>query len=218
MIYRGRRWLVRSQAGRTARLAGKLATVRRCPAATRVPSPSMTDNPAWRPRHDDPLFILAMDHRESFGRTLFEVKDDDPDHAQPAAIRSAKRLIFDGLLAAPAAVTTGRAGVLVDERYGQDVIERSAKAGRRSCWRCRSKPAGTTGSRSNGAISGWSMSRRSSPTTPRSSSATTRISTRAGVRPSSPASRRSRRAAAGVPLLYELLVPATDAQLAQVGR
>ena len=38
----------------------------------------MTGNSGWQPRHDDPLFILAMDHRESFGRTLFEVKHDDP--------------------------------------------------------------------------------------------------------------------------------------------
>jgi len=30
----------------------------------------MTDNPSWQPTHDDPLFILAMDHRASFGKTL----------------------------------------------------------------------------------------------------------------------------------------------------
>ncbi len=70
----------------------------------------MTDNPAWRPRHDDPLFILAMDHRESFGRTLFGVKDDDPDQAQRDAMTSAKLMIFDGLRAALPAVRTGRSG------------------------------------------------------------------------------------------------------------
>jgi myo-inositol catabolism protein IolC len=50
----------------------------------------MAGNPDWRPRHDDPLFILAMDHRESFGKTLFGVQDDDPDPAQAAAMRAAK--------------------------------------------------------------------------------------------------------------------------------
>jgi len=50
----------------------------------------MAGNPGWRPRHDDPLFILAMDHRESFGRTLFDVRDDAPDPAQAAAMRAAK--------------------------------------------------------------------------------------------------------------------------------
>jgi myo-inositol catabolism protein IolC len=83
----------------------------------------MTDNPGWQPGHDDPLFILAMDHRASFGKTLFGVKDDEPSPAQVAAMRSAKRMIFEGLRAALPAVTHGRAGVLVDERYGQDVID-----------------------------------------------------------------------------------------------
>jgi len=83
----------------------------------------MAGNPGWRPRHDDPLFILAMDHRESFGKTLFGVRDDRPDRAQNSAMRAAKRLIFEGLRTALPSVTSGRAGVLVDERYGQDVID-----------------------------------------------------------------------------------------------
>ena len=83
----------------------------------------MAGNPRWQPRHDDPLFILAMDHRESFGKTLFDVKDDHPDQTQSAAMRSAKQLIFEGLQTALPSVTSGRIGVLVDERYGQDVID-----------------------------------------------------------------------------------------------
>ncbi len=63
-----------------------------------------------------------MDHRESFGKTLFGVMDDAPDPAQAAAMRTAKRLIFEGLQTTLPSVTSGRAGVLVDERYGQDVI------------------------------------------------------------------------------------------------
>ena len=82
----------------------------------------MAGNPDWQPRHHDPLFILAMDHRESFGKTLFGVRDDAPDPAQAAAMKAAKRLIFEGLQTALPSVTSGRAGVLVDERYGQDVI------------------------------------------------------------------------------------------------
>jgi myo-inositol catabolism protein IolC len=77
----------------------------------------------WHPRHDDPLFILAMDHRESFGRTLFGVEHDDPDPAQRAAMTSAKQLIYQGLQAARPAVSDGRIGVLVDERYGSGVID-----------------------------------------------------------------------------------------------
>jgi myo-inositol catabolism protein IolC len=85
------------------------------PSAVRY-VPTMTGTPGWQPQHDDPLFILAMDHRESFGKTLFDVKDDDPDQAQSAAIRSAKQLIFEGLQKALPSVTSGRIGVLVNER------------------------------------------------------------------------------------------------------
>jgi myo-inositol catabolism protein IolC len=90
----------------------------------------MTGNSSWQPRHDDPLFILAMDHRESFGRTLFNVKNDDPDRAERAAMTSAKLLIFEGLQTALPDVTSGHAGVLVDERYGQNVIDAVKGAGR----------------------------------------------------------------------------------------
>jgi myo-inositol catabolism protein IolC len=77
----------------------------------------------WQPRHDDPLFILAMDHRNSFGKTLFGVKDDNPDSAQLAAMQAAKMLIFEGLRQAQTQLSYGHAGVLVDEQYGQAVID-----------------------------------------------------------------------------------------------
>jgi myo-inositol catabolism protein IolC len=82
----------------------------------------------WQPRHDDPLFILAMDHRASFGKTLFAVKDDNPDQAQLAAMKNAKLLIFEGLRTAAPKLTSGRAGVLVDEQYGQGVIDEAHTA------------------------------------------------------------------------------------------
>jgi myo-inositol catabolism protein IolC len=64
-----------------------------------------------------------MDHRASFGKTLFNVKNDDPDPAEVTAMESAKQLIFEGLQVALPSVTYGRIGVLVDERYGQGVID-----------------------------------------------------------------------------------------------
>ena len=48
----------------------------------------------WHPRHDDPLFMLAMDQRESFGKTLFGVEHDDPDPAQRVAMTSAEQVIY----------------------------------------------------------------------------------------------------------------------------
>jgi myo-inositol catabolism protein IolC len=70
-----------------------------------------------------------MDHRASFGKTLFGVKDNNPDPEQVAAMRSAKWMIFEGLRAALPALSYGRAGVLVDERYGQDVIDAARGTG-----------------------------------------------------------------------------------------
>jgi myo-inositol catabolism protein IolC len=89
----------------------------------------MAGTPGWRPSHDDPLFIMAMDHRASFGKTLFDVQDDHPDAAQLAAMRSAKQLIYEGLMEAVPGLSSGRAGVLVDEQYGQQVIDEAAADG-----------------------------------------------------------------------------------------
>src|ERR1700712_4156699 len=81
--------------------------------------------PSWQPQHDDPLLILAMDHRGSFGKTLFDVADDKPTNEQKTSMQKAKKLIYQGLLAAAPQLSSGRAGVLVDEQYGRHVIDRS---------------------------------------------------------------------------------------------
>jgi myo-inositol catabolism protein IolC len=82
----------------------------------------------WQPTHEDPLFILAMDHRDSFGKTLFGVENDRPDAGQTAGMRAAKSLVFAGLREAETQLTYGKAGVLVDEQYGQDVIDAALAA------------------------------------------------------------------------------------------
>jgi len=75
----------------------------------------------WRPTHTDPLFILAMDHRGSFGKTLFDVRDESPTPDQLTRMTAAKSLIFAGLRQATPSV--GRPGVLVDEELGGAVIQ-----------------------------------------------------------------------------------------------
>lgn len=85
----------------------------------------MTPDERWQPTHDDPLFIMAMDHRGSFGKTLFEVQDDNPTDEQQARMRAAKELIYAGLRQGRSSLTAGRPGVLVDEKYGRAVIERA---------------------------------------------------------------------------------------------
>ena len=179
----------------------------------------MTGNSGWQPRHDDPLFILAMDHRESFGRTLFEVKHDDPDQAQVEAMRSAKLLIFQGLQVAQPKVTSGRIGVLVDERYGLEVID-AVKSNADPM--VLAVPVEASGH--DWFTLEWGdqwlehvesvkpdyakVLVRDNPgfdAAQRDAQLTSLAQVSAGLR------------TVGVPLLYELLVPATDAQLAQAG-
>ena len=185
----------------------------------------MTGNSGWQPRHDDPLFILAMDHRESFGRTLFDVKHDDPDAAQIEAMRSAKRLIFEGLQEALPSVTSGRIGVLVDERYGQDVIDavkKSKTVQRGTDPMVLAVPIEASGHEWFTLEWGDQWLEHVESVKPDYSKVLIRDN------PAFDAAQREAQLArlaqvcvglrkAGVPLLYELLVPATDAQLAQAG-
>ena len=92
----------------------------------------MTDSTTVRtgpPSAAQPLFILAMDHRDSFGRTLFGVRGT-PDAGQLAGMRSAKELIFAGARqVAESTPGPGQLGILVDEQLGADVARQARKAG-----------------------------------------------------------------------------------------
>ncbi len=92
---------------------------------TNAPAPA---NP-YKPSGESPLFILAMDHRASFARVLFGV-DGDPTEAERTKMRDAKMVIYDGARQAAAeGLTTGRAGVLVDEQFGAEVARRAKADG-----------------------------------------------------------------------------------------
>jgi myo-inositol catabolism protein IolC len=179
----------------------------------------MTVNSGWQPRHDDPLFILAMDHRESFGRTLFDVANDAPDPRQVEAMRTAKQLIFEGLLVASPDITYGRIGVLVDERYGQGVIDAVKSSGQPLVL---ATPVEASGH--DWFTLEWGDQWLSHVETVKPDYAKVLVRDNpefdAGMREQQ-LSRLAEVSAglrgAGVPLLYELLVPATDAQLARAG-
>ncbi len=179
----------------------------------------MTGNSGWLPRHDDPLFILAMDHRESFGRTLFDVEHDDPDRAQAEAMRSAKRLIFEGLQVALPSVTSGRIGVLVDERYGQDVID-AVRSGADPM--VLAVPIEASGH--EWFTLEWGDLWLEHIESVKPDYAKVLIRDNPGFDAAERDAQLARLAQvgaglrkAGVPLLYELLVPATDDQLARAG-
>ena len=78
------------------------------------------------------IFVLAIDHRNSLRRWYTAVTGARA--ADQPALRAAKVVVADGLLAALRAETTlvGRAALLVDEEYGQDAIRlvRANRGGR----------------------------------------------------------------------------------------
>src|SRR5215831_7557075 len=171
----------------------------------------------YRPSRENPLLIMAMDHRETFGRTLFGVTDDHPDARQHAAMTAAKRLIYAGLARARAELPCGRAGVLVDERYGQPVIEAA-----RSDGVVLALPVEHSGREWFELEWGQRWLEHVSSNRPDYAKVLVRDN------PAFPPERRDRQlralrevsdALSGLrtPLLYELLVPATGAQLAAAG-
>jgi myo-inositol catabolism protein IolC len=179
----------------------------------------MVGNLTWQPRHHDPLFIVAMDHRDSFGKTLFDVRNDDPDGTQLAAMKSAKQLIFEGLQEAVPMLTSGRAGVLVDEQYGRGVIDKVVAGGTSVVLAVPIEASGHDWFTLEWGDQWLEHVERIKPDY-------AKVLVRDN--PDFDAAKRERQfgelapvsaelAKRGVPLLYELLVPATDAQLHQAG-
>jgi len=75
--------------------------------------------------YDGKLYILAFDHRGSFQKKMFGI-EGDPSPEQTETIADAKRLIFEGMLeAVKRGAEASATGVLVDEQFGSDIPKRS---------------------------------------------------------------------------------------------
>jgi myo-inositol catabolism protein IolC len=71
--------------------------------------------------YDGKLYILAFDHRGSFQKKMFGI-EGDPTPEQTETIRDAKTLIYEGMeLAVKRGVDGQATGVLVDEQFGGEV-------------------------------------------------------------------------------------------------
>ena len=88
----------------------------------------MSASDSWVPSSDEPLFILAMDHRTSFAKDLFGVRGT-PAPNDLVKMRQAKALVYEGLRHVAQRAAVGRQGVLVDEDYGADVARRAKSDG-----------------------------------------------------------------------------------------
>jgi myo-inositol catabolism protein IolC len=79
--------------------------------------------------YDRALYILPFDHRGSFQKRMFGW-NSPLNEAQTAAIAAAKRIIYDGFIAAlSAGVPKEKAGILVDEQFGDAVLRDGAAEG-----------------------------------------------------------------------------------------
>jgi myo-inositol catabolism protein IolC len=78
---------------------------------------------------DQPLYVLPFDHRGSFQTQMFGWKGA-LSAEQTAAIAAAKQVISDGFKAAVAGgVPKEKAGILVDEQFGADILRDAARQG-----------------------------------------------------------------------------------------
>src|SRR5262245_18850145 len=79
--------------------------------------------------YDNPLYILPFDHRSSFELKMFGWGEDlTPE--QTEEIADVKQVIYDGFKAAvEAGVPKGKAGILVDERFGASILRDAAARG-----------------------------------------------------------------------------------------
>jgi myo-inositol catabolism protein IolC len=79
--------------------------------------------------YDGKLFILAFDHRGSFQKKMFGIQGDPTDE-QTATISDAKHLIWEGMVAASErGLDQHSSGVLVDEQFGGKIPAEAKERG-----------------------------------------------------------------------------------------
>ncbi|GAB2585554.1 2-deoxy-5-keto-D-gluconate 6-phosphate aldolase domain-containing protein [Microlunatus antarcticus] len=169
-----------------------------------------------RPTTAHPLLILAMDQRDSFAK-LFGTEEDEATPEQVERMRAAKTLVYRGVAAVADQVEDAQIGVLVDEEYGPAVLEQAHADGRVLAY-----PVEKSGQHlfdleyadaTPEHIARWQPDyvKVLVRMNPDDSSADTQD--QLGKLASLSASLHG----SGLPFLLELLVPASDAQLASVG-
>jgi 5-dehydro-2-deoxygluconokinase len=79
--------------------------------------------------YDGKLYVLAFDHRGSFQKKMFGIQGD-PTPEETATIADAKHLIYEGMeVAVKRGLDAAASGVLVDEQFGGDIPEEARAEG-----------------------------------------------------------------------------------------
>jgi myo-inositol catabolism protein IolC len=160
-----------------------------------------------------PLMIHALDHRDSFEKTLFHA--EHPDQEQLARMRAAKTLVYEGLLAARGNLGDGVPGVLVDELLGAEVQKRAKDDGV-----VLAVPVEKSGEKLFSLEYGEQTPAHIAASRPDYVKVLVRMNpqdTDKEVQLEPLAELSTWLRGVGIPFLYELLVPASEAQLASVG-
>ena len=78
----------------------------------------------------DDLFLLPFDHRSSFEKELFGISGRSPTVQESAEITRYKRIIYDGFIqAVSSGISKKNAGILVDEQFGSEILRDSKTHG-----------------------------------------------------------------------------------------
>ena len=79
--------------------------------------------------YDKALYLLPFDHRHSYVKSLFNL-EPPLSAVQTAAVSDSKQLIYEGFLSAiEKGVPPAAAGILVDEQFGADVLRDARRRG-----------------------------------------------------------------------------------------
>ena len=167
--------------------------------------------------YSTPLYVLPFDHRSSFQTGLFGWKGAlTPE--QTARIAAAKRVVYDGFVAAIAAgVPKDKAGILVDEQFGADVLRDAVAAGYATC-----APVEKSGQEEFDFEYGSSWPEHVDAFKPTFAKVLVRYNPEADLALNRRQAARLRELSEGLArrpsrMMFELLVPAEPAQLERVG-
>ena len=166
---------------------------------------------------DGKAYILAFDHRGSFQKKMFGIQGD-PTPEETATIVDAKHLIYEGMEVAVKRGLDGAAtGVLVDEQFGGDIPAEAKAAGL-----VLSMPVEKSGQEEFDFQYGDQFGEHIAEFDPDFSKVLVRYNPEGDAGMNARQTARLKRLADWLhdndrKFLFELLVPATDAQLESVG-
>ena len=167
--------------------------------------------------YDGKLYILAFDHRGSFQKKMFGIQGDPTDE-ETRRIADAKHLIYEGMVKAVGqGAEAGATGVLVDEQFGGDITAEAKAAGL-----VLSMPVEKSGQEEFDFQYGDQFGEHIAEFDPDFSKVLVRYNPEGDAGMNARQTARLKRLADWLhdndrKFLFELLVPATDAQLESVG-